>query len=193
MSKTIKIIGVSPGTRYIGYAIFYGSELRDWGIKNIESKWSKEKMAKIMAFISDLIGQHNPNVLSVKALHPSRSSPNLNQFVCRIKEISKRKKLRMCQYPIKELETFFYQNGRINKSVLAEKVAEEYPVLSYELNREKTIRNPYYVRMFEAVALGSLCLYQLSFRSQRRLGVTEEQKDNKRTRASTHHKNHVKK
>jgi len=188
MLKTIKIIGVSPGTRYVGYAIFYGSELRDWGVKNIEGKWSKEKMAKIMAFISDLIGQHSPNVLSVKTLHPSRSSPNLNRLLAKIKESAQRKRVTIRQYSIKELESFFYQNGRINKRVLAEKVAEKYSVLSHELNREKTIRNPYYIRMFEAVALGSLCLYQLSFRR-----VTEEQKDNKRVRTFSHNKNHVKK
>ena len=91
--KITKIIGISPGTRYVGYAIFYDSELRDWGVKNIEGRWSKEKQKKIMAFISDLIGQHKPNVLVVKALHPSRSSQNLNQLVRKIKEISKRKRL----------------------------------------------------------------------------------------------------
>jgi Holliday junction resolvasome RuvABC endonuclease subunit len=174
--KNTKIIGISPGTRYVGYAIFYGPELRDWGIKNIEGRWSKEKQKRIMVFISDLIGQHKPDVLVVKALHPSRSSPNLNQLVRRIKEISKRKRLMVHQYSIKELEKFFYPNGRINKRALAEKVAEKYSVLSHELKREKTIINPYYIRMFEAVALGSLCL-----------------QDNKRAKTSSHHKNHVKK
>jgi Holliday junction resolvasome RuvABC endonuclease subunit len=174
--KSTKIIGISPGTRYIGYAIFYDSELRDWGVKNIEGRWSKEKQKRIIAFISDLIGQHNPNVLVVKALHPSRSSLNLNQLVLKIKEISKRKRLRFHQYSIKEIESFFYPDGRINKRVLAEKVAEKYSVLSHELKREKTIINPYYIRMFEAVALGSSCL-----------------QDNKRAKISSHHKNHAKK
>ena len=176
MLKTIKIIGVSPGTRYVGFAIFYGSELRDWGVKNIEGRWSKEKQKRIMAFISDLIGQHKPYVLAVKAIHPSRSSTNLNQLVRKIKEISKRKRLRVHQYSIKELESFFYPDGRINKRALAEKVTEKYSILSHELKREKTITNPYYIRMFEAVALGSLCL-----------------QDNKRAKTSSHHQNHVKK
>lgn len=144
----------------MGYAIFYGSELRDWGVKNIEGKWSKEKVAKIMAFISDLIGQHKPNVLSVKSLHPSRSSHNLDRLVEKIKDSAQRKRMRIRQYSIKELERFFYPDGWINKRALAEKVAEQYPVLSHELNREKTIINPYYIRMFESVALGSVCLSQ---------------------------------
>jgi Holliday junction resolvasome RuvABC endonuclease subunit len=178
-SKNIKIIGISPGTRYIGYAIFYGSELRDWGIKNIEGRWSKEKQKRIMAFISSLTEQHKPNALAIKKLHPSRSSPNLNRLVIRIKESSERKRLKVYQHSIKELENFFYPDGRINKKALAEKVADKYSVLSHELKREKAIINPYYIRMFEAVALGSLCLYQLDRHIK--------------TRTSSHHKNHAKK
>lgn len=184
-TKITKIIGISPGTRYMGYAIFYDSELRDWGVKNIEGKWSKEKQKRIMAFISSLTEQHKPNALAIKKLHPSLSSPNLDRLVTKIKESAQRKRMRIKQYSIKELVSFLCQNGRINKRTLAEKVAEKYPVLSHELNREKTIINPYYIRMFEAVALGSLCLYQLSFRR-----VTEEQKDKRKT--SSHHKNYVK-
>ena len=176
--KNTKIIGISPGTRCMGYAIFYGSELRDWGVKNIEGRWSKEKQKRIMSFISNLTEQHKPNALAIKKLHPSRSSPNLNRLVAKIKESAERKRLKVYQYSIKELESFFYPDGRINKRVLAEKVAEKYSVLSHELKREKTIMNPYYIRMFEAVALGSLCFYQ---------------KDNKRAKTSSHHKNHVRK
>jgi hypothetical protein len=112
----------------------------------------------------------------VKALHRSRTSPNLNRLVIKIKESAKRKRLKLYQHSIKELESFFYPDARINKRALAEKVAEKYSVLSHELKREKAIINPYYIRMFEAVALGSLCL-----------------QDNKRIKTSSHHKNHAKK
>jgi hypothetical protein len=43
-------------------------------------------------------------------------------------------------------------------------ITSEYPVLSYELEKEKAIINPYYVRMFEAVALGSICFSHLDRR-----------------------------
>ena len=76
----------------MGFAIFYDSELRDWGVKNIEGRWSKEKQKRIMAFISDLIGQHKPNVLVVKALHPSRSSLNLNRLVAENKRDPQKEK-----------------------------------------------------------------------------------------------------
>jgi type VI protein secretion system component VasA len=44
---------------------------------------------------------------------------------------------------------------------MAKLVASEYPILYHELEKERSHRNPYYIRMFEAVALGSACLHQL--------------------------------
>jgi len=114
-----------------------------------------------MSVISDLTGHHRPNVLSLKEPHPSRSSANLDRVVSRIRELSKRKGLRICQYSMEELGSFFCPGERINRSDLMEIIAEKYPVLAHELDRERTIINPYYVRMFEAVALGSMCFNHL--------------------------------
>jgi len=145
----------------MGVALFCGWELRDWRVKNMEGKWSEEKMRKAVKVLSSLIEQHEPYVLSVKRLHPSRTSPNLNRLVGRMKALSRRKKLKIYQYSIGELEDFFYPEGRINKRQLAEIVASQHPILFHELDKEKTHRNPYHIRMFEAVALGSICFRQL--------------------------------
>ena len=164
MHKTIKIIGINPGTRYIGFAVFCGSDLVDWGVKNIEGKWSKKKIEKVTSVISNLTEHHRANVLSIKALHPSRSSANLDRVVSGIKELSKRKGLKICQYSINELESFFCPGEKINRRDLTEMVASRYPILSHELDKERTIINPYHVRMFEAVALGSICFSHLDRR-----------------------------
>jgi len=163
MTETMRIIGINPGTRYMGFAIFHGSELRDWGVKNIGGRWSKDKLKKAIEVISDMIGHNEPSVLSIKQLNPSRSSRNLNLLVSKIMELSKRKRLKTYQYSIDDLKAFFH-SGKINKRQLAEMLASDYPVLHYELEKEKAIINPYYVRMFEAVALGSLCLNYLDGR-----------------------------
>ncbi len=160
LRKPVKIIGVNPGTRYIGVAVFQGSELLDWGVKNMEGRWSVEKVKKARVILSDLIRRYEPGVIAIKELHPSRSSRNLNQLVGEIKGLARRKGMRIYQYPIKEMERFF-RSGKMNKEKLAESVASQYPVLAHEARREKSINNPYYIRMFEAVALGSVCLHQL--------------------------------
>lgn len=159
--KLLKIIGINPGTRYLGISAFEDPELMDWRIKALKGRWSKEKMEKVIRIISDLIERYEPNALSIKKLHPSRSSQNLKQLVAKIEEFSKREGLRVYEYSIKELENFFNPEEKLNKKNLAEAVASYHPVLLHEFNKEKSHKNPYYTRMFEAVALASACFYKL--------------------------------
>jgi len=159
--KPLKIIGINPGTRHLGIAIFQDSELRDWGVKVFRGRWSKAKKEKIIKTLLSFIDQYESSILAIKKLHPSRSSQNLRQVVARIKEFSKRRNLKVYQYSIKELERFFHPEEKLNKKKLTKILTSEYPDLFHELNREKKNKNPYYIRMFEAVALASVCFHQL--------------------------------
>lgn len=162
MTKKIpKILAINPGTRYLGIAVFEGPELFDWRVKVIKGKWSKEKQQKTLVIVRTLIERHKPDVLAIKKLHHSRSSANLNQFVGRIKQHSKRKGLKVYQYSIKELEAFFFGEAKANKNKLAEILTSKYTFLVHEFNRENANKNSYHIRVFEAVALGAVCSHQL--------------------------------
>jgi len=161
VKESLKIIGINPGTRYLGIALFQGPELWDWRIKVFEGRWTKAKMEKIKETILGFIKRYEPNFIAIKRLHPSRSSPNLKKLVAKIKEMSRRKGLKICQYSINDLEGFFNPEEKINKKSLAEVLASEYPVLSHEFSKEKSNKNAYHIRMFEAVALGAVCFHQL--------------------------------
>jgi Holliday junction resolvasome RuvABC endonuclease subunit len=159
--KPLKIIGINPGTRYLGIAVFDGPELMDWRIKVLKGKWSKEKMKKAIEIISEFIERYETAVLAIKKVHPSRRSRNLAQLVAKIKEFSRRKGSRVFQYSIKDVEEFFIEEDKLNKKNLAEAIVLENPALFHELQKEKANKNPYYVRVFEAVALASACAQSL--------------------------------
>jgi hypothetical protein len=161
LKKPPIILGVNPGARYIGIAVLSGPELRDWGVKVINGKWSTGKMGKALSVVSGLIKQHEPAVLAVKDLHPSRSSPNLIRMVSRIQEIARRKGILVCRYSIEDMKTFFFPEDCRNKRELADKIASEYPALLNDLGKEKSSKNPYHVRMFEAVALALICFHNI--------------------------------
>jgi len=156
--KPLKIIGINPGTRYLGIAAFEGPELMDWRIKALGGKWSKEKMKRAMGIISDFIERYEPTVLAIKRLHPSRSSRNLKKLVEKIKKLARSRRLRVFQNSIKDLESFFNPEEKMNKKRLAEVIASEYPVLLHELSKEKRNKNAYHTRMFDAVALGMMAI-----------------------------------
>ncbi|MCL5423230.1 MAG: hypothetical protein M1461_12270 [Nitrospirae bacterium] len=157
------VIGINPGAKYLGIAVFRGPELRDWRIKVTKGLWSNEKYRKTMGMLSALIEQYQPDVLALKSLHPSRSSAGLNRLVQKIIALWEKKGIKVYRYGIKEMEAFFHTEGRRNKRKMAEAIASEYPVLYSELNRERRNRNPYHLRMFEAVGLGGMCFHKLDY------------------------------
>lgn len=159
--KIHKILAINPGTRYVGIAVFEGPELLDWRVKVIKGKWSKGKLQKIMLLLRSFIEQYEPDVLAIKKLHRSRSSVNLNHLTSRIKQVSKRKGLKIHQYSIKDVKSFFFPGAKSNKSKLAETITSKYPFLLHEFNKENANKNSYHIRVFEAVALGAVCSHQL--------------------------------
>jgi Holliday junction resolvasome RuvABC endonuclease subunit len=150
------ILAINPGTRYLGMAVFRGNQLKDWRIKILKGRWSREKLKKALTIISTWIERYQPDLLVIKRLHPSRSSRGLNSLQTQIQRVCLRKNVTLTQHSIKYLETVFCQEERRNKRSLAEAVAADYPELYFELNIEKLRKNSYHMRMFEAVALGAV-------------------------------------
>jgi hypothetical protein len=82
----------------------------------------------------------------------------LNRLRKRIKDLARRRRMKVCELSIEELERFFSPERKINRREMAEMVALRYPELLCQLERERNHRNPYHIRTFEAVALGLVCL-----------------------------------
>ena len=154
--KPLRIIGINPGSRYLGIAVLDGSELLDWRIKTLEGKWSDEKIRKAIRILSDLIERYEPSVLAIKKLHPARRTKNLLRLTNKIIIFARRKGMKVYQHSIKEIEKSLIESSKLNRRNLFDVLIEQYPALQYDLSKEQSHRNPYYSRMFEAVALGIL-------------------------------------
>jgi RNase H-fold protein (predicted Holliday junction resolvase) len=157
----LKILAINPGTRYLGIALLEEGELLDWEVKVVKGKWSKRKQEKVISIVSELIEQFRPEAVAMKKLHPSRASRNLTRLVDRIVGLVRKKNLKLCCYSIGELESFFSPHEKTNRHKLGDLVASAYPVLCHELEKERSLKNPYRIRMFEAVALAAVCFRQL--------------------------------
>jgi len=155
------IIAINPGTRYLGLAIFSDTELCEARVKGIKGVWSNSKLKHILQIITRYLNIYHPGVLAIKKLHPARASGHLNSLFQAILDLANSNRMKVYQYSIKDLKTYFCPEKRINKKKLAEMMAAIYPHLFPELNMELGHRNPYYTRMFEAVALGNRCQHHI--------------------------------
>jgi Holliday junction resolvasome RuvABC endonuclease subunit len=155
--KSITILAVNPGTRHLAVAVFRGPELREWCIKVFKGKWSRAKLRAILSTVCDLIARYEVDGLAIKRLSPSRSSANLALLVSKLKTEAGKRRLPLSEYSIKQIENAFCPGEKGSRREMTEALVLEYPILWNEFEKERHHKNPYYGRLFEAVALGSLC------------------------------------
>lgn len=159
MHTPLIILGLSPGTRCTGFAVLQGGELRDWGVKGFRGAWSRAKLRKATRTIGQLQLRHGVDIVAMKCPQPSRTSPALTHLVEEIAALSARRGLMLFEYSIEDILAHFAPGERINKARLAELVASQHPILYPTFEVEKQRKNPYHMRMFEAVAAASVCLH----------------------------------
>ncbi len=155
------ILSINPGSRYLGIAVFFGTELRDWAIRVVHGKDGRQKATAVREMVLDYVDRYGINVLALKKLHPSRSSQAVRNLITEIRRAASRHKLALCELSIDEVKSGLLSQARGNKRRLMEEVALRYPFLFNEMQREQKNKNPYLIRMFEAVALGIVCFSKL--------------------------------
>jgi RNase H-fold protein (predicted Holliday junction resolvase) len=160
MRRGQAILAINPGTRYMGIAVFQGSDLVDWGLKILEGKWSPDKLQKASRIVSRLIERYQPSTVALKKNHPSRSSPELEQLTLEIETVCRKYRIPVSSRTIDEIESVFI-DGKASSATIAELVCANYPALSRLLDREHSSANTYYSRLFEAAALGLAVLKSL--------------------------------
>jgi Holliday junction resolvasome RuvABC endonuclease subunit len=154
------ILAVNPGSRYLGFAAFRGPDLLDWGVRVVSAKTPRGRVRVAGQIVREAIERFQPDALAVKRLHSSRTSTTLDRLTDSITELARRRKLKVHCYSITQLKSVLCSEAKGNKRRLAAEVAALYPVLSHDFQKEMSNRHPYYLRMFEAVALGIVCYRQ---------------------------------
>jgi hypothetical protein len=158
--EQLNVLAINPGSRYLGIAVFVGTELRDWAVKLVRRE-------RIQALMSEYIDQYGIHVIALKKFHPSRTSRDLRSIISSMERIAKKDGLILREYSIDEVEGALLPQKRKNKRLLMEEIVVRYPFLMNELQQEEKNKNPYLIRMFETVGIGSVCLSQLDISKEK--------------------------
>lgn len=146
--KPETILGISPGTRYLGFAILRHRELLDWGVKAFKGPWSDEKEEKILSFLETLILKWMITGVSSKRVDPTRSSPELLRLRESLRKLVKEYKMGLSEASIKEIK-----DGQRNPMEWVTSLTKRYGEMEGLLEKERRSNVPYYRKVFEAVAL----------------------------------------
>ncbi len=161
-----RILAIDPGTRFIGIAFLVGTDLVRADVeRNVRyASISREDLHdKIERILARWITRYHPEVVALEKLQfiQSKRSLLLVQVVKEMKGCCKRKGMPVEDYMPMAVRRFFCKESRPTRLNVARVIATEYfrwlhPY--YEKGAAKGWwRPPYWLSMFDAIALGLAC------------------------------------
>ncbi|MBI5021146.1 MAG: hypothetical protein HZB59_06905 [Ignavibacteriales bacterium] len=157
-------IGINLGSRYVGTAVIIGTELREWRLRVIRGKTYIEKFQRLTSILSRLVDSYSPTSVTLKKFHSSRSSPMLDRLQLEAKAYLQENGITVHEYTLDQIKAWLLPGKRVSKAKLAEFIVAQYPILFEEWGREKLLRRPYHMVVFESVALANASIDQIDNR-----------------------------
>lgn len=148
------ILAVNPGSRYVGLALFKDDDLRDWRVSSLGKGTLERRKDGFRKLLSSFVDRYGIKRLVLKKVGPARSSGMLDGLVQTARHYAKEEGIGIAEIPLETIEGVLIKEGRRNKRMLMETVATRYTFLLPSVESQKQSRNPYLIRMFEAVAVG---------------------------------------
>ncbi len=151
------VLGISPGTRTLGVVIIdHKNHIVKGKIKTFNGKWSETKQQRITAYLSKIVATYRITTIAIKIIHTSRCSPQLNSLQKAIKAHCRQHHIKLHRYTTHELLCHVGAEKSISKDIIMDYLVEKYPQLLREFTKEKRNQNPYYIKLFEAIAVADM-------------------------------------
>ena len=159
--RDITILGISSGTQYYGIAVLRNGRLKDRRVKNFMEGWSQHKLNAIENAIEDLIIKYDVTAIALKSIPASKNTEGNTKVIHAIKKLADQHNIKMYFYTIEELQRYYSREKKVTKEILMDGVLDQFPEMIFEHARELQRDNPYYVKVFEAIAAATLCSHEI--------------------------------
>jgi hypothetical protein len=153
------VIALQPEARQIGYAIFEGKELVEWGSKRIDSvPVERRAYVRALPFLRSLIERYEPDVILLP--EPTAIPTTVRSRVIRAVRYellrAPRQLLTISRHAIHIAFTPFLKAQRAGKESIMQVLVRWFPELKKLLPKPRRLWEPqdHWVSMFDAVALG---------------------------------------
>jgi len=150
------ILGISPGTRFIGLAVLDDGILRHWQVRSFTGVWSDEKLRSILGLIDDILYRYGVNQVCVKVPDVLPLTKGFHQLVGAINVLCENNAIRPRYYSLSEIKKHHCRSDEQTRDMLIKTMVQLYPDLALEYRREMRNRNAYYYKLFEAVAVAKM-------------------------------------
>jgi Holliday junction resolvasome RuvABC endonuclease subunit len=154
------ILAVDPGTREVGFAVLQGETLLYYGVKTVTNRKAPSLVLEtISGFIKGLIEKYEPSTLAVEKMFITQKNSALLYVAAeQVKAVAREGKIAIWEQSPSAIRKPLCRTGRATKREVAKLVADRYPELARYYNRSKHWEIEYYANLFDAVAVGLVCL-----------------------------------
>lgn len=147
------VLGVSPGTRYMGIAILCDRKLVKWKLCSFPKKWTPQKLKTIVSSFENYISKSNTKVIAIKVPDTLPLSKAYIQLVGTINALCESKNIKPVYYTLNDLKIRYCGTQSVNKEWLAQTITLQNPELEKYLNKKNDTGKLHYEKIFEAVAV----------------------------------------
>jgi Holliday junction resolvasome RuvABC endonuclease subunit len=158
----MKILAVDPGTKYLGFAAFEGTDLVDYGVKTIRQGSEKIILRHLDEIISRLIKEKKPDyfVLERNTFSQIRQNGRMTLAVSRMRYLAGRQGILVYEYDPRTIRKEICNNGNADKMEVARTLVTFFDELKVYLQSEKRWVLRYNLNLLDAVAVGMTFIRQ---------------------------------
>jgi hypothetical protein len=155
-------LGLSFSTRMLGIAVFKENTLVDYFLKLHKAKWSVEKLELILASLASCLEHYAIGDIVILMPEMHCQTDDFIKLLVAIKSFFEEYNLPTLVYEVTEVYREFGSPVKRTRNSLMRRLVVLYPELERYYAKELMNKNKYYVKLFEAVAVGAHHWLQLN-------------------------------
>lgn len=158
------ILSIDPGTRELGFAVLQGETLLYYGVKTVTNRKAPSHVLEtITGFIKGLIEKYKPSMLAIEKMFITQKNSALLYVAAeQVKAVAREGKIPIWEQSPAAIRKRLCKTGRATKREVAKIISNLYPELARYYNRTKHWEIEYYSNLFDAVAVGLVCLEDMN-------------------------------
>jgi Holliday junction resolvasome RuvABC endonuclease subunit len=158
------VLGLDPGTRYLGFAVLRANELIEYGVRELRNgERPYNVIGQARRIVLRLIALHGPEVVAIEApyLIPTPRAAVLSTLTQEIHERAKETGAKVWELKPEDVRLAIMDNPKATKYEVAQRLANtRFPQLSALVPKKPKVpalwlssRERYWLHMFDAAAL----------------------------------------
>ncbi|MCA1622476.1 MAG: crossover junction endodeoxyribonuclease RuvC [Acidobacteria bacterium] len=156
------VLGVDPGARQIGVAVFRDEELVFYAVKSFKKRREQETIRKLRKVMEKMITTYRVEFVALEEVVNIQQNKSFVKTVYEeIKDLLKKREIPTFEYHPKLIRQIICRNEKPTKRNIALLLSQKYNELVRYFNVPKLWQKRYFALLFDAIAVGLVCAKEL--------------------------------